>query len=68
MAVAEETRLIIVRYSEVGLKGNRARSMMINKLRSNILDGLDRIGVFLCDPFPLPGFPQFLCNMGPVRE
>ena len=44
MAVADETRLIIVRYSEVGLKGNRARSMMINKLRSNILDGLDRIG------------------------
>ena len=43
MAVAEETRLIIVRYSEVGLKGNRARSMMINKLRSNIMDGLARM-------------------------
>ncbi len=44
MADAVETRLIIVRYSEVGLKGNRARSMMINKLRSNIMEGLNRMG------------------------
>ena len=40
----EDNRLIIVRYSEVGLKGNRARSMMISKLKSNINEGLRRIG------------------------
>ncbi len=39
-----ETNMIIARYSEVGLKGNRARNMMISKLRSNINQGLERLG------------------------
>lgn len=44
MAGMEETKMIIVRYSEVGLKGNRARSMMISNLRFNINEGLKRLG------------------------
>lgn len=44
MAGVDKTELIIVRYSEVGLKGNRARSMMISKLRTNITEGLSRLG------------------------
>lgn len=36
--------MIIARYSEVGLKGSRARSMMISKLKTNINEGLRRLG------------------------
>ncbi|EQB67762.1 MAG: putative thiamine biosynthesis protein thiI [Thermoplasmatales archaeon A-plasma] len=32
--------MIVVRYSEIGLKGTRARRMMENRLRSNIRQGL----------------------------
>ncbi len=39
-----DQKLIIVRYSEVGLKGNRARSMMISRLKYNLNDGLKRLG------------------------
>jgi thiamine biosynthesis protein ThiI len=35
--------LIILRYSEVGLKGNRARRMMEDKLRHNVREGLRRV-------------------------
>lgn len=37
------TNLVIVRYSEVGLKGNRARSMMVGRLKNNISQGLKRM-------------------------
>lgn len=36
--------MIIVRYSEIGLKGVRARKMMEKRLRSNIAAGLARVG------------------------
>ncbi len=39
----DDKKLIIVRYSEVGLKGSRARSMMISRLKFNINDGLKRL-------------------------
>lgn len=44
MTDLNDERLIIVRYSEVGLKGSRARSMMISRLKYNINDGLKRLG------------------------
>lgn len=44
MGASEESGLIIVRYSEVGLKGNRARSMMVSRLKRNITEGLTRAG------------------------
>lgn len=44
MRESEEDEIIIVRYSEVGLKGSRARSMMVRLLKSNILDGMKRLG------------------------
>lgn len=44
MSEPEEKEMIIVRYSEVGLKGSRARSMMVSLLKSNILDGMKRLG------------------------
>ncbi len=43
MSELEDSEMIIVRYSEVGLKGSRARSMMVRLLKSNILEGLKRL-------------------------
>lgn len=43
MSEPEDSGMIIVRYSEVGLKGSRARSMMVRLLKSNILEGLKRL-------------------------
>lgn len=40
----EDPNMIIVRYSEVGLKGSRARSMMVSRLKYNINNGLKRLG------------------------
>lgn len=45
MNIPEDDKLIIVRYSEIGLKGNRARSLMVNKLKHNIQDGFGRLGI-----------------------
>ena len=36
--------MIIVRYSEIGLKGSHARRMMENRLRGNIIQGLQQTG------------------------
>ena len=36
--------MIILRYSEVGLKGHRARRMMEDKLKHNVTEGLRRAG------------------------
>ena len=36
--------MIIVRYSEIGLKGSHARRMMENRLRGNIIQGLQQAG------------------------
>lgn len=44
MSYLNKQKLIIVRYSEIGLKGNRARSRMINALKQNIAEGLSRVG------------------------
>lgn len=44
MGEPEKMKMIIVRYSEVGLKGSRARSMMVSLLKTNILDGMKRLG------------------------
>lgn len=45
MTALNNHKLIIVRYSEVGLKGNRARSRMVNLLKGNITEGLHRLGL-----------------------
>lgn len=45
MDIPENEKLIIVRYSEIGLKGSRARSMMISKLKYNLNDGFNRLGI-----------------------
>lgn len=43
MIRGNEQKMIILRYSEVGLKGSRARSMMVSLLKSNVNQGLNRV-------------------------
>lgn len=45
MNIPQDDGLIIVRYSEIGLKGSRARSMMISKLKYNLNDGFRKLGI-----------------------
>lgn len=45
MTEQNDGKLIIVRYSEIGLKGSRARSMMISRLKFNLNDGFRRRGI-----------------------